>query len=150
MAGSIVATTVAQKGKGRGVVRVNLALTCVAGAISAQPIGSYFGRLVGVLFDPAAGAGATMTSTADVLITDKLTGAPVLSDLSFGSGGFYRPTAAVVDSAGAAITPATTANDVNRDIFVAGELLLAIANATTTDTGLISLIFEEAAGRGAE
>lgn len=142
MAGTIVATTSSRKG--RGVVRVNLALTCVAGAISAQPIGSFYGRLVGVLMDPVAGAGATMTSTADVLITDADTGAPILSDLSFGAAaGFYRPTQAVVDSAGAAITPATTANDINRDIFVAGKLNLAIANATTTDTGLLCLIFDE-------
>lgn len=141
MAGTI--TTSVIKRKPRGVVRVDCALTCVAGAISAQAIGAFYGRLVGVLFDPAAGAGATMTSTADVLLTDALTGAPILSDLSFGAGGFYRPTTAVVDAAGAAITPATTANDINRDIFVAGALNLAIANATTTDTGLVSFIFEE-------
>lgn len=143
MAGVISADTHA--GKGRGVIRVDCAVTCVAGAVSAQPIGAFYGRLVAVLFDPAAGAGATMTSTADVLLTDALTGAPILSDLSFGAGGMYRPTQAVVDSVGAAITPATTANDVNRDIFVAGPLNLAIANATTTDTGLVSFIFEEAA-----
>jgi hypothetical protein len=143
MAGTIVATTSA--GKGRGIVRVDLALTCVAGAISATTIGSFYGRLVAVLMDPVAGAGATMTSTADVLITDHATGAPLISDLSFGAAAAqYRPTQAVVDSVGAAITPATTANDVNRDIFVAGKVDVAIANATTTDTGLLSLIFEEA------
>ncbi len=142
MAGTISADV--QSGKGRGVIRVDCALTCVAGAISAQPIGSFYGRLVAVIMDPAAGAGATMTSTADVLLTDALTGAAILSDLSFGTGGMYRPVAPVVDTAGAAITPATTANDVNRDIFVAGKLNLAIANATTTDTGLISFVFEEA------
>jgi hypothetical protein len=86
-----------------------------------------------------------MTSTADVLLTDAETGAAILSDLTFGAGGFYRPTMAVVDNAGAAITPATTANDVNRDIFVAGKLNIAIANATTTDTGRISFLIEEAA-----
>jgi hypothetical protein len=143
MAGTIAATTVAQ-GKGRGVIRVDCLVTCVAGAVSAQSIGSFFGRLVGILFDPAAGAGATMTSTADVLLTDALTGAPIISDLSFGAGGMYRPTAVVTDNVGVAVTAATTAVDVNRDIFVAGKLNLAIANATTTDTGRISFIFEEA------
>ncbi len=141
MAGTIVATTSSRKG--RGIVRIDCALTCASGAISAAVIGSAYGRLVAVLTDPTAGAGATMTSTADVLLTDGATGAPILSDLSFGSGGAYRPTQAVVDVAGAAITPATTANDVNRDIFVAGTMKLAIANATTTDTGLISFIFDE-------
>lgn len=143
MAGTIVATTIA--GKGRGVVRVNCAVTCVAGAVSAQSIGSFFGRLVEVLIDPVAGGGATLTSTADVLLTDAATGAPILSDLSAGAAAArYRPTGVVVDNAGAAITPATTANDLNRDIFVAGKLNLAIANATTTDTGLICFVFEEA------
>lgn len=143
MAGTIAATTTSRQG--RGIVRIDALLTCVAGAVSAQVLGTAYGRLVGILFDPAAGAGASMTSTADVLLTDALTGAPIISDLSFGTGGFYRPTAPVVDSVGAAITPATTANDVNRDIFVAGKMNLAIANATTTDTGRISFIFEEAA-----
>jgi hypothetical protein len=143
MAGTIT-TSVTSK-KGRGLVRVELALTCASGAISATPIGSFFGRLVAVMSDPTAGAGATMTSTADILLTDAVTGAPILSDLSFGASAFYyRPTQAVVDNVGAAITPATTANDVNRDIFVAGKLNLAIANATTTDTGLLVLVFEEA------
>jgi hypothetical protein len=142
MAGSIVATL--RTHKGRGLVRIDCALTCSGGAVSAAVIGEAYGRLVGVLTDPAAGAGATMTSTADILLTDAKTGAAILSDLSFGTGEFYRPTAAIVDNAGAAITPATTANDVNRDIFVAGKLKLAIANATTTDTGLVSLLIEEA------
>jgi hypothetical protein len=142
MAGSAVATVTSRKG--RGIVRVDVDLTCVSGAVSAQSIGSFFGRLVGVLTDPTAGAGATMTSNADILLTDASTGAPILSDLTFGTGEFYRPTAAVVTNAGAAITPATTANDVNRDIFVAGKLNIAIANATTTDTGRVSFIFAEA------
>ncbi len=146
MAGTIVATTTSKKGK--GIVRIDCALTCVSGAISAQSIGKVFGRLVAVQTDPTAGAGATMTSTADVLLTDAVTGAPILSDLSFGSGESYRPTQAVVTVAGAAITPATTANDVNRDIFVAGKLNLAIANATTTDTGLISFIFDGVVDEG--
>jgi hypothetical protein len=142
MAGTAVSTVTSRKG--RGIVRVDIDLTCASGAVSAQSIGSFFGRLVGVLTDGTAGAGATMTTTADILITDAATGAPILSDLSFATSDFYRPTAVVVDSAGAAITPATTANDLNRDIFVAGKLNVAIANATTTDTGRLSLIFAEA------
>ena len=143
MAGTAVATVTA--GKKRGIVRVDCALTCVAGAISAQPIGAFYGRLVAVFIDPVAGAGATMTSTADILLTDHATGAPILSDLSVGAAANgYRPTQNITDSAGVAVTAAATATDVNRDIFVAGKLDLAIANATTTDTALISFVFEEA------
>lgn len=141
MAGTITATT--KYGKGRGIVRIDCALTCVAGAISAAPIGVVYGRLVGIATDPTYGAGATMTSTADVLLTDAVTGAPIFTDLTFGSAEYKRPTAVVTDSAGTAITAATTATNVDRDIYVAGKLNLAIANATTTDTGLISFIFDE-------
>jgi len=141
MAGTAVATVTSRKG--RGLVRVDVALTCASGAVSAQSIGSFFGRIVGVMMNSAYGAGATMTQTADVLVTDAATGASLLADLTF-TDGFYRPTTPVVTAAGAAITPATTANDVNRDIFVGGKLNVAIANATTTDTGLLSLLIEEA------
>lgn len=142
MAGSVVSTVTSRKG--RGIVRVDCDVTCVAGAVSAQSIGSFFGRLVGVLTDGTAGAGATMTATADILLTDAATGAPILSDLSFATSDFYRPTAVVATNAGVAITAATTAPNVNRDIFVAGKLNLAIANATTTDTGRVTFIFAEA------
>lgn len=142
MAGTATATTSSRKG--RGLVRVDIDLVCSGGAVTATPIGSFFGRIVGLLTDPTQGAGATMTSTADILLTDAATGAPIISDLSFGTGEFYRPTKVVVDSVGAAITPATSANDLNRDIFVAGKLNIAIANATTTDTGRVTLLIEEA------
>lgn len=111
--------------------------------MSALPIGSFYGRLVGVLMDGTAGAGATMTVTADILLTDAVTGAPVLSDLTFATSDAYRPTQVITDNAGVAVTAAATAVDVNRDIYVAGKLNLAIANATTTDTGLVSFIFDE-------
>lgn len=139
-----VATVTA--GKKRGIVRVDVALTCVAGAIAATPIGAFYGRLVGLYIDPVAGAGATLNSNADILITDALTGAPVISDLTAGAAANgYRPTQVVATSAGVAVTAAATATNVDRDIFVAGKLNVAVANATTTDTGLLSLIFEEAA-----
>lgn len=141
MAGTITASTFSSKG--RGMVRADCALTCVAGAIAATGIGSFFGRLVGVIFEPTAGAGATMTATADVALTDAWTGAPIISDADFGTARFERPSIAIVGPTGAAITPAATANNTNRDIFVAGPLNLAIANATTTDTGLISLLIQE-------
>jgi hypothetical protein len=141
MAGTIVTTV--QTGKPRGVVRVNVALTCASGAVDATTIGKYFGKLVGIHYEPTAGAGATMTATADVLITDKKTGASLIADLDFGTARAERPTMPIQDNAGTVVTAATTANDVRRDIFVAGEVNIAIANATTTDTGYIGLVFEE-------
>jgi hypothetical protein len=142
MAGSVVSTVSSRKG--RGLVRVDCALTCASGAVTAAPIGSFYGRLVGIIYEPTAGAGATMTSTADVALTDAVTGANILTDADFGTARLERPTANIVDNAGAAVSPASTATDTYRDTFVAGKLNLAIANATTTDTGLISLLIEEA------
>lgn len=142
MAGTITATT--SSGTKRGTVRIDCEVTCAGGLVDAAVIGSVYGRLVQVLTDSEAGDGATMTATADILLTDALTGAPIFSDLTFADAQNLRPTQVVTTNAGAAITAATTANDVNRDIFVAGKLKLAIANATTTDTGLVSFIFEEA------
>lgn len=142
MAGT--ATVSVSSRKGRGLLRVSIDLVCDAGAVGALPIGSFFGRIVGLYTDATQGAGATMTSTADILLTDAATGAAIISDLSFGAAESYRPTGVVVDKAGAAITPATTANDLNRDIFVGGKLNIAIANATTTDTGRLVLLIEEA------
>lgn len=143
MAGTATTTVTAKKG--RGLIRVDVDVVCVSGAVSATPIGSFFGRLVGVIFDPVAGAGATMASTADVLITDTASGATILADLSIGAAAaLYRPTQVVTDNAGAAITPATTAPNVNRDIFLAGPISVAIANATTTDTARITLLVQEA------
>lgn len=143
MAGTATATVSSRKG--RGLIRVDVDVVCVAGAVSATPIGSFFGRLVAVIFDPVAGAGATMTSTADVLLTDTASGAPILSDLSVGAtANTYRPTQVITDNAGVAITAAATAPNVNRDIFLAGPVSLAIANATTTDTARITLLVQEA------
>ena len=142
MAGTVVATTSARKGK--GLVRINCALTCVAGAISASPIGSAYGRIVAAIFEPTAGSGATMTTTADLTITDTVSGATVFSTADFGTARSIRPTQVVTTNAGVAVSAASTAVDINRDIFVAGKLNLAIANATTTDTGYFGLIVEEA------
>lgn len=143
MAGTVVATTTA--GKRRGVVRVDVDLAITSSTtIAAAPIGSFYGRLVGVMTDGTAGAGTTMTTTADILLTDALTGAPILTDLSFATSDNYRPTSPVADNAGVAVTPATSAPNVNRDIFVGGRLNVAIANGTNGDSGRLTLLFEEA------
>jgi len=145
MAGTITATKFSSKGRGKKVTRVNLALLVTSSTtIAAAPIGSYFGKLVAVLIDPVAGAGTTMDTAADILLTDALTGAPILSDLSVGTGASaYRPTQVITDNAGVAVSAAASAVDVNRDIYVAGNLNLAIANAVNGDSALISFVFEE-------
>lgn len=144
MAGTIVTTVrSAPKSRRGSVTRVNVALTCASGAVSAAPIGKFYGRLIGIFYEPTAGAGATMTSSADVLITDATTGASLIADLNFGTARYEKVTMPIQDSAGTLVTPADTAIDCRRDLFVAGTINVAIANATTTDTGLLGLVFEE-------
>jgi len=147
MAGSVVATTSARKGK--GLVRINCAITVTsATSLAASPIGSAYGRIVAAIFEPTAGPGATMDSTADLTITDAATGATVFSTADFGTARSIRPTQVVTTNAGVAVSAAATAVDINRDIFVAGKLSLAMANVSSAVapgvTGYFGLIVEEA------
>jgi len=143
MAGTATATVTSKKGRGIVRVDIDLAITSSTG-LGPISIGSFYGRLVGVLFDGTAGAGPTMSATTDVILTDFATGAAILSDLSFATTDFYRPTTVVATNAGAAITASTSAPNVNRDIFVAGKLGITLANGTNGDTARLSLIFAEA------
>lgn len=144
MAGSVVATSSARKGQ--GIVKITSTLTCAGGALSATIIGKAYGRIVGVAFDPTRGAGATITSTAVLTVTDGDTGATLFTvGATVGSSALYfRPTAVITSNTGAAVTAAATAVDVNRDIFVAGNIKATIASATTTDSCGLDIIVEEA------
>lgn len=144
MAGSAVITT--KESPFRGVYRVDVALTCASGAVTRQPIGEFSGRLVAIYIDPVAGGGATLTPTADIMLTDE-TGNPIISDLTVGAAAnTYYPSHVITDNVGVAVTAATTAPNVNRDIYLSGKVYLAIVNATTTDTGLISLVIDNSEG----
>lgn len=145
MAGTATATVTSRKG--RGLVRVDVDLVVTSSTtIAATPIGSFFGRLVGLIIDPVAGAGTTMDTNADVLLTDTASGAAIISDLTVGgAAGQYRPTQVVATNAGAAITASTSAPNVNRDIFLAGPVSIAIANAVNGDSARVTLLVQEAA-----
>lgn len=142
MAGTITASVVAHRGS--GIKRIKTTLTCAGGVLSATEIGNFYGRIVGVAWDATRGAGATMTAAADITVTDGDTGATILTLTDVGQTAlFFRPTAVVTDFAGAAITAAATAVDVNRDIYVCGPVKVAIAAATATDTGGLDFIIDE-------
>jgi hypothetical protein len=85
-------------------------------------------------FDPTRGAGATITSSAVLTVTDGDTGATLFTvGATVGAAALYfRPTAVITANTGVAVTAAATAVDVNRDIFVAGNIKATIASATTT------------------
>jgi hypothetical protein len=140
MAGTITAVAKAQKG--RGILRLKATFTSDAsGDASATIIGSAFGRIVGVGYDPVTGSVAT---GADITITDADSGAALITLTNAGtSARFFRPSAVVTDNTGTAVTAAVTAVDVNRDIYVAGNLKLTVAQAGNAKTGYVFIVVEE-------
>jgi hypothetical protein len=141
MAGSIVTTVKARKGQ--GIVRLKATFTTDAsGDASLTLIGSAFGRIVGIAYDPATGGVAT---GADLTLKDADSGAALVTLTDAGTAArYFRPTAVVTDNVGVAVTAAATAVDVNRDVFVAGGLKLVVAQGGVTKTGSLSVIVQEA------
>jgi len=138
MAGTIVTTPI--KHRPLGIVRYNFAITCDAsGVATASAEGVGFGRLVGVLYNGGLDASATIT------ITDTKTGAAIITYTTGTEGTpvFFRPTKGIVDVAGATIAAAAAAPNVNRDIYVAGKLSVAVASGGVSETCILSLILDE-------
>lgn len=139
MAGTI--TAVSRSKKGRGLIRIDATLvTDASGVATATNIGSAFGRIVDVLYDGGLDASAVIT------LSDGVTGA-ALATYTTGTEGtpvHFRPTKGIFGSTGAAVTAATTAVDTNRDIFVAGTLKVGVASGGNVETGVLSLVIEEA------
>jgi len=137
MAGTAVATK--QEHRSRGVVRTDVTLTTDAsGAVSATVVGTGFGRLVGVLYDGALDASATVT------IADSKSGATLVTlTTAAATTRFFRPTSVITDNAGAAVTAAATAPNVNRDIYVGGKVTVTVAGGGNAVTSVLGLIVDE-------
>ena len=140
MAGSIVSSITKQPVKGLGIVRAKAAITVTAGGVASPTvIGSFFGRIVRVIYDAD-----TLDTNSVVTVADADSGASLLvlthpgtSDLNF------RPTSNITDNTGTAVTAATTAPDVNRDIFVAGKVSVGVTGGGTSTSGAITLVIEQ-------
>lgn len=144
VAGSVSVETLKQKG--RGLVKLVCDYTCDAsGVVTAKVIGSAFGRLVAIEYDPAFGAGSTTDTSADLLLTDADSGATVFGgSIALGTSAIrFRPTGVIRDNAGVAVSASGNAVDVNRDIFVAGKLKLGITGGGTSTTGRIAFVVQE-------
>ena len=140
MAGSITTTVKARKGQ--GLLRLKAALTCDgSGVVTAAPIGSAFGRIVAIGYTPG-----TIATGATVTLTDADTGAALVTLTNAGvANRWFRPTGAVTDAVGTAITPATTAVDLNRDVYVAGKINVAVASGGAAGAGSFTVVVQEAA-----
>ncbi len=140
MAGSIVSSVVKQPVKGLGIVRVKAAITVNAsGVATATVIGSFFGRIVRVIYDAD-----TLDTACTVTVADADSGAALLTLASPGTSDLnFRPSSVVRDNTGTAVTAAATAVDVNRDIFVAGKISVGVTAGGTSTSGAITLVIEQ-------
>lgn len=144
MAG-VVAYTAPTIHRPQGVKRIQVAITCDAsGVLSEVVIGEAYGRLVGVFYDGGLDASAVVTLKAKPGAAS-LVSVPVLvyTTGTEGTPVTFRPTDIATTNAGANITAADTAPNVNRDIVVAGKLTLTVASGGTSETGVIAFIFDE-------
>lgn len=127
--------------RSKGVVRCSVALTTDAsGVVSASRIGKFFGKVAAVFYDGGLDASAVIT------FKDSFTGATLFSYTTGTEGTPTRfvPTTNVADSAGATVTAADTASDVNRPIKVAGDVDVVVASGGNAETGTIVLVIDEA------
>ena len=138
MAGTITASK--EKGAARGIVKLKAAITCDAsGDATVTEFGSAFGKLVAVGYVPG-----TFATGVDLTVTDATTGATILSLTNAGtSGRYFRPTAVITDNAGAAVSAAATAVDVNRDIFISGGVKVVAAQGGNLGAGSLFLVVDE-------
>lgn len=127
--------------RSRGVVRIEVTcLTDASGDMSAAVIGDAFGRLVAVAYNGGLDASAVVSlkdAGTGVALFVKTTGTE-------GVATYERPTIGVSTVAGAVVTAADTAPNVNRDIYAAGKLTLTVASGGNVETGIIAFIFDEA------
>ncbi len=138
MAGTI--TPVKVEHRSRGVVRTNITITTDAsGDASATVVGVGFGRLVGIFYDGGLDASATVT------FKDVKTGAAIFT-YTTGTEGTpvtLRPTDIIATVAGAAVTAADTAPNVNRDIYLGGKISVTVASGGNAESGVFALIVDE-------
>jgi len=125
--------------RARGIVRLNAVLTTDAsGNVAATVMGSAFGRIVAVEYDPG-----TLATGADITITDHLGASIIVLTDAGTTKRRFRPTANITTNVGVAVTAATTATMTDRDIYVAGNMSVAVAQGGNTLTGTIAVIVEE-------
>lgn len=139
MAGTVASLPILRH-RGRGIVRLGATITVTAGGVAdAAKMGSAFGRIVGVVYKPG-----TLDTGADIIIKDALSGAALITLTNAGtSNRFFRPTAVITTNAGVAVTAATTATLVDRDIYVAGAITVEVAQGGNATSGSIYVIVDE-------
>jgi hypothetical protein len=128
----------------RGIVGIEADLTTDAsGVVSEVVIGEAYGRLKAILYNGGLDAAATVTfkqypgpSSTSVPVFTHTTGTE-------GTPVYLAPTDIITDNAGANVTAADTAPNVNRDIYIGGKVTVTVSGGGNAETGTYVLIIDE-------
>jgi hypothetical protein len=132
----------ATKNRSRGITRLTGTFTThTDGVVTATAIGSAFGRVVAVEYDPGS-AGTAVDTGADISLSNN-SGAAFLTLTNAGTSPVrVRPTCIPVNAAGAAVTPGAGYNG-TMDVYVAGPVKLAVAQGGSGKVGVVTVIIDE-------
>ena len=136
MAGTVAAV----KTRVRGITKLAATFTTDAsdGTVAITNIGSAYGRIVAVEYDPGSGGTAVATG-ADLVLSDSV-GSALLTITDAGTTPRrVRPTCIPVVAAGTAVSPAA-GYDGTKDIYVAGQLKLTVAAGGNAKVGVVNVI----------
>jgi hypothetical protein len=130
------------KVRSRGITRLQGTFTShTDGSVTATAIGSAFGRVVAVEYDPGS-AGTAVDTGADISLSNN-SGAAFLTLTNEGTVPVrVRPTCIPVVAAGTAVTPGAGYNG-TMDVYVAGPVKLTVAQAGSGKVGVVTVIVDE-------
>lgn len=132
----------ASKTRARGITRLSATFTThTDGVVTASPMGTAYGRVVAVEYDPGS-AGTAVDTGADIILSSA-NGVPFLTLTDAGtSPKRVRPTCIPVVAAGTAVTPGAGYNG-TMDVYVAGVLKFAVAQGGSGKVGNLVVIVDE-------
>ncbi len=132
----------ATKVRSRGITRLQGTFTThTDGIVTITAIGSAFGRVVAVEYDPGS-AGTAVATGADITLSNN-SGAAFLTLTNAGTVPVrVRPTCIPVVAAGTAVTPGAGYNG-TMDVYVAGPVKLTVAEGGSGKVGVVTVVIDE-------
>lgn len=108
-------------------------------AYTQRPIS---GELMAIWLDNGAG-GSTLTNTADIVVTDRETGAAVLTVTNLAADGWYAPRIPVYGTDGTPILHAAAGTPEVEEIPINGGLKFVVAQGGNAKTGYAHVYTED-------
>lgn len=130
--------------RNRGVKRLSATFTThTDGSVAIASIGVAYGKVVAVEYDPG-----DVATGADITISDSVKSAFLTLTDAGTTPRRVRPTCIPVVAAGTAVTPGA-GYDGTKDVYVAGDVYLTVAQGGDTKTGKVNVIVAEIPADGA-